>query len=481
VSDAPDRSPKRLHLHGFGDRARAALADQQLHIALDRTTGQFGSRRAAALATLDDADAVRDRARAAKMDTLRHLGDALRTFEHRLTENGARVHWADTGADANRIVVDIAKQAGVRRVVKGKSMVSEETHLNPALESAGIDVVETDLGEYIVQLGNDRPSHIIAPIVHMTREQVGRLMHERLHVPYTDDTETLARYARERLREEFLRADMGLTGANFGVVENGTICLVTNEGNGRMVTTLPRIHVVMMGIEKLVPTMADLDRFLKILSRSATGQKLTSYTTLLRGPRRRGEDGGPDEMHVVLLDNGRTSMLAGETAEILGCIRCGACLNACPVYKNIGGHAYGDVYPGPVGAIVTPGIRGIEHAADLPGASSLCGACREVCPVRLDIPRMLLALRRDAVDRTPQPFTLRFGSKMFARVASRPSLYRAAMAAVRLALRARATDGWITRAPGLAGGWTRFRDLKAPAARTFEQQWRARAASRRSS
>jgi L-lactate dehydrogenase complex protein LldF len=479
-----ERSPERLALHragSFGDRARAAIADTQLRIALDRTTAQFGSRRSAALATLDGSEAIRDRARGTKMETLRHLGDSLRTFEQRLTGNGARVHWAETGADANRIVVDIAAKAGVRRVAKGKSMVSEETHLNDALEHAGVSVIETDLGEYIVQLGHDRPSHIIAPIVHMTREQVGRLMHERLDVPYSDDTETLARYARERLREEFLGADMGVTGANFGVVENGTICLVTNEGNGRMVTTLPRIHVVLMGIEKLVPTMADLDRFLKLLARSATGQKLTAYTTLIRGPRRAGEDCGPDQVHVILLDNGRTDMLAGETAEILGCIRCGACLNACPVYKNIGGHAYGDVYPGPVGAIVTPGIRGIEQAPDLPGASSLCGACREVCPIRLDIPRMLLALRHTAVERTPQPLALRLGLTVFARIASRPAVYRAAMAAMRRVLRARATNGWITRAPGMAAGWTRFRDLKAPAARTFQEQWRARAEARRSS
>jgi L-lactate dehydrogenase complex protein LldF len=480
TQDPSKPSPKAGALPGFGDRARAALADRQLRVALDRTTAQFGSRRLAALATLDDADAIRDRARAAKMDALRGLGGALRTFERRLIEHGARVHWAETDADANRIVVDIARQAGVRLAVKGKTMVSEETHLNGALEGAGIDVVETDLGEYIVQLGRDRPSHIIAPIVHMTREQVGRLMHERLQVPYSDDIETLARYARERLREAFLRADIGITGANFGVVENGTICLVTNEGNGRMVTTLPRVHVVMMGIEKLVPTMADLDRFLKLLARSATGQKLTAYTTLLRGPRRPSEDSGPEEMHVVILDNGRTSILAGETAEILGCIRCGACLNACPVYRNIGGHAYGAVYMGPVGAIVTPGIRGIEQAADLPGASSLCGACREVCPIRLDIPRMLLALRRTAVERTPQPIALRFGLKAFARIASRPSVYRAAMSAMRRVLRARATDGWIARAPGLAAGWTRFRDLKAPATRTFEAQWHARAARRSS-
>ena len=467
-------------MSGFARRAHDALGNRQLHIALDRTTAQLGLRRATGLASLESSDAVRDRARAAKMQVLRTLADSLRQFEQRLVQNGARVHWADTTADANRIIVDIARQAGVRRVAKSKSMVSEETHLNAALERAGIAVVETDLGEYIVQLAGDRPSHIIMPIVHMTREQVGRVMEQRLAVPYSDDTQTLARYARARLRDEFLQADMGLTGANFGVVENGAICLVTNEGNARMVTTLPRVHVVLMGIEKLVPTLADLDRFLKLLARSATGQKLTAYTTLLRGPRRAGDDCGPEEMHVVLLDNGRTRILAGETAEILGCIRCGACLNACPVYRSIGGHAYGDVYPGPVGAIVTPGIRGLAPFAELPSASSLCGACREVCPVRLDIPRMLLALRHRAVEHTRQPAALRLGLTLFARVASRPRIYRAAAALVRRMLRSRARGGWIRRAPGMASGWTRFRDLKAPAAETFEAAWRRREAARKS-
>jgi L-lactate dehydrogenase complex protein LldF len=467
-------------MSGFARRAHEALGNRQLHIALDRTTAQLGLRRATGLASLESSDAVRDRARAAKMQVLRTLADSLREFEQRLVENGTRVHWADTTADANRIIVDIARQARVRRVAKSKSMVSEETHLNAALERAGIAVVETDLGEYIVQLAGDRPSHIIMPIVHMTREQVGRVMEQRLAVPYSDDTQTLARYARARLRDEFLQADMGLTGANFGVVENGAICLVTNEGNARMVTTLPRVHVVLMGIEKLVPTLADLDLFLKLLARSATGQKLTAYTTLLRGPRRAGDDCGPEEMHVVLLDNGRTRILAGETAEILGCIRCGACLNACPVYRSIGGHAYGDVYPGPVGAIVTPGIRGLAPFAELPSASSLCGACREACPVRLDIPRMLLALRHQAVDRTRQPAALRVGLTLFASVASRPRIYRAAAALVRRMLRSRARGGWIRRAPGMASGWTRFRDLKAPAAETFEAAWRRRKAARKS-
>jgi L-lactate dehydrogenase complex protein LldF len=335
-------------------------------------------------------------------------------------------------------------------------------------------VVETDLGEYIVQLANDRPSHIIAPIIHMTRQDVGRVMEQRLHVPYTDDTQALAATARRKLRDEFLRADMGITGANFGVVETGTICLVTNEGNARMVTSLPRVHVVMMGIEKLVPTMADLDRCLKVLARSATGQKLTVYTTMIRAPRAAGDADGPEELHVVLLDNGRSRMLGGDTAEILACIRCGACLNACPVYRTIGGHAYGDTYPGPVGAIVTPGLRGLHDWRDLPDASSLCGACRDVCPVRLDIPRMLLALRGAATKEDPQPPSLARAMKVYAWMATRPRVYRTIMRVGRWSLRRLAREGWIRRAPGLAGRWTLSRDLRAPAARTFQARWRKR-------
>ncbi|HEV8254387.1 MAG TPA: LutB/LldF family L-lactate oxidation iron-sulfur protein [Vicinamibacteria bacterium] len=459
----------------FAERARAAIADRRLHVALDRATAQLGSRRGAALASLPDEGRVRDAARAAKMRTLRDLAGNLQRFEERLIANGAHVHWAETGADANRIVLDIARGRAAKRIVKGKSMASEETHLNEALEAAGLHVVETDLGEYVVQLARDRPSHIILPIIHLTREDVGRVMEQRIAVPYSDDTRTLARYAREKLREEFMRADLGITGANFGVVETGTICLVTNEGNGRMVSTLPRTHVVLMGIEKLVPTMADLDLFLKILARSATGQKLTAYTTLLRGPRRAGDECGPEELHVVLLDNGRSRILAGDTAEILGCIRCGACLNACPVYRSIGGHAYGETaYPGPIGSVVTPGLSGLIEWKELPGASSLCGACREVCPVRLDIPRMLLSLRDSANRRDPAPLQLRLGMKVFGRIASRPRLYRLFAAAARRALRARARGGWLRSAPGLAGGWTQVRDLKAPAAVTFQEQWRAR-------
>jgi L-lactate dehydrogenase complex protein LldF len=462
----------------FGTRVTLALGDRKLRDALDRASGLYAVRRQAGLATLENADAARDAARAARLRAIAHLAEHLEQFEAKLLANGAQVHWADTPEDANRVITGIAEATRTRHVVKSKSMVSEETHLNQALERAGVDVVETDLGEYIVQLANDRPSHIIAPIIHMTRQDVGRIMERELNVPYTDDTQALAATARQRLRHEFLRADMGISGANFGVVETGTICLVTNEGNGRMVTTLPRVHVVLMGIEKLVPTLADLDRCLKVLARSATGQKLTVYTTMIRGPRAAGDADGPEELHVVLVDNGRSRILAGETAEILACIRCGACLNACPVYRTIGGHAYGDTYQGPVGAIVTPGLRGLNEWRALPDASSLCGACREVCPVRLDIPRMLLALRGAAMKEDRQPRSLAAAMKVYAWMATRPRVYRMMVRMGGWWLRRLARDGWIRRAPGLAGGWTKSRDLKAPAARNFQQRWRERQRNR---
>ena len=461
---------------GFSVRVQDALADAHLRAAVTHATSQLGTRRLLALGSLDDADRWRDAARAAKLDAIRNLADNLERFEARLLANGAHVHWAETPDQANQIIAEIAQRTAARCAVKSKSMVSEETHLNDALEAHGVEVVETDLGEYIVQLRRDRPSHIIAPIVHLTRQDVGKVMQERLQVPYSDDPKTLAAIARDKLRRDFLRADLGISGANFGVVDTGTICLVTNEGNGRMVTSMPRVHVALMGIEKLVPTLADLEKCLKVLARSATGQKITVYTTLVRGPRAAADADGPEELHVVLLDNGRSAIRAGETAEILACIRCGACLNACPVYRTIGGHAYGDIYPGPVGAIVTPGLRGMPAFGELPHASSLCGACREVCPVRLDIPRMLLALRAVGVEtRTvPPPSSLKPALKLFAWAASRPSVYRIAAGAARLALAARARRGWIRKLPGLAAGWTDSRDLKAPPRRSFQQQWQAR-------
>ena len=441
----------------FPLRVHRALQDPQLERSLQNVSMQLRNRRALAFQSLADAEAVRDHARNAKMAVLRDLPVQLEAFEQRLVANGIEVHWADTADAANRIVIEIAMRHGVRRVAKAKSMISEEIHLNTALERTGLEVVETDLGEYIVQLAHDRPSHIVAPIIHMTRADVGRVMHERLGIPFSDDPATLGRHARGTLRDVFLAADMGVTGANFGVVESGTICLVTNEGNGRMVTSLPRVHVALMGIEKLVPTFDDLDRMLKLLPRSATGQKLTSYTTLINGPRRPQDDCGPDAGHVVLIDNGRSQLYAGECAEILGCIRCGACMNVCPVYTTIGGHAYGDTYPGPVGAVVTPGLRGLDEWADLPSASSLCGACRDVCPLRLDIPRMLLALRRAAAP-AHSPAWLRTSMRAFGGIVSKPRMFRAIAALARRALRL-----------------VRPAQVPVPSTSTFQSQWARRA------
>lgn len=462
----------------FLSRVETALRDPDLKTALGRATERLGSRRSASLASLPDSDLIRDMARRAKLGLLRDLAGNLETFEKNLIKNGVHVHWAEDGAAANRIVAGIAKSRGCKRAVKSKSMATEETHLNRHLLDAGVEVLETDLGEYVVQLAGTTPSHIILPIIHMTKERIGEVMHREIKVPYTSDPEKLAKIARAKLREAFLSADLGITGANFGVVDSGALVLVSNEGNARLVTTLPRVHVAVMGIEKLVPSFADLDLMIKILGRSATGQKITTYTSLIAGPGRQDETDGCREMHVILLDNGRSRILGGPLAEILGCIRCGACLNACPVYKNVGGHAYGDTYPGPIGSIVTPGLRGIRGWKELPDASSLCGACREVCPVRLDIPRMLLELRKQAVEETSVPLALRMGLWAFGIAAARPRLYRLGAALFRGGSRLLAREGWIRKLPGLAGGWTRSRDLKAPAPRPFQEIWRERAASR---
>ncbi len=458
----------------FLERVETALHDDNLKTALGRATERLGSRRTTALAALENSDQVRDMARRAKMDLLRDLAGALETFTRHLVANGVQVHWARDGREANRIVTGIARRSGCKRAVKSKSMATEETHLNHELLDAGLEVLETDLGEYIVQLAGTTPSHIILPIIHMTKENIGQVMHRKISVPYTSDPEALCKIARAKLRAAFLSADLGITGANFGVVETGSICLVSNEGNARLVTTLPRVHVAVMGVEKLVRNFADLDLMIQILARSATGQKITTYTSVLTGPRRPGESDGPEEMHVVLLDNGRSGMLGGPLAEILGCIRCGACLNACPVYKNIGGHAYGDTYPGPIGSIVTPGLRGVGPWKALPDASSLCGACREVCPVRLDIPRMLLQLRKTAVEEEEVPALLRAGVWVFGFVASHPRWHRAVTRWGAALAKPIWRTGWIHRLPGLAGGWTRFRDLKAPAPQSFQQLWQKR-------
>lgn len=380
----------------FAANVRKALGDGELRGALRRATDLFAGRRAAAIAGAPEWDAWRAHAAAVKAATLARLGEHVAQFAERAAAAGAQVHWAADAAAAAAIVDGIAAARGATRLVKSKSMATEEIGLNAALARSGREPVETDLGEWIVQLAGETPSHLIVPAIHKSRQAIGALFADRLGIPPGHDPQVLAAHARQRLRAHFAAAEIGISGVNFGVAETGSILILENEGNARFVTTLPAVHVAVMGIEKVIPRLEDLDVFLRLLPRSGTGQHLTSYQSLLTGPDPSGQ--GPRELHVVLLDNGRTRIAADAAMRsTLACIRCGACLNACPIYQSVGGHAYGSVYPGPIGAILTPQLQGLPAAGGLPFASSLCGACRDVCPVGIDIPALLLELRARAV------------------------------------------------------------------------------------
>ena len=454
----------------FPERVEQAQANPERMAAIRRAAVRFYDNRLNGLASLPDADATRDLARQIRAHTIAHLDQYLLQFEAAVQANGGQVHWATDAASAQATIRHIAAQNNVQLVVKAKSMVSEEVGINHALQADGIQVVETDLGEYIAQLSGDTPSHIIAPVLHLTRQEVGLIFQDNIGAAYTDDPIELNDIARRTLRELFLRADMGISGCNFAVAETGTTCIVTNEGNGRMVTTLPRIHVVLMGMERIVPTPADLAVMLQVLARSATGQKMSVYTSLTSGPRRPDEPHGPEQVHVIILDNGRSKALAGEMAEILYCIRCGACLNACPVYRAIGGHAYGSVYSGPVGAVVSPILGGVAAHGDLPHASTLCGACQEVCPVRIDLPGLLLKLRRQTVEAGQAPAWLKMGLKGFAAATTHPSLFSLAQKLAGLLL----SGNWKEKLPGPASEWTRFRHFPPFGQKRFQDQWQAK-------
>jgi len=450
------------------------MRDVFLQEALTIATTKFIDLRREAFEDFPEGEALRDQARAIKEATLQRLDHHLETLVANIERLGGHVHYAATSEEARTIVVDIARRTGARMAVKSKSMATEEIHLNEALERAGVTPVETDLGEYIIQLAHERPSHIIAPAIHKTKGQVADLFSREFKRRVEADPEVLTKIARGELREKFLQADLGITGANFAVADTGTVVLVTNEGNGRMVTSLPRVHVAVMGVEKVVPSLTDLMVFLAILAKSATGQKLSVYTTLVRGPRRAGELEGPEEFHLVLLDNGRIAQLGGPLREALYCLRCGACLNVCPVYRQIGGHAYGYTYPGPIGILLTAMLEGSRSVKDLAHASSLCGACADACPVRIDIPRMLIELRREVREQQIAPWVERVAFKVLARVLMRPALYRLAAKAGRLLQRPFARDGAISRLPFCLGDWTSTRDLPAVASRTFQERWSER-------
>ena len=459
----------------FYTRAQRALGDDHLQQALDIATGRMMVARRQAIGMIADGEAVRDHARAIRAHTIANLGTYLDRFVASATAAGVQVHFAADAGAATRLVVDLARRYDVRRIVKGKSMVSEEIELNHALEAAGMRVVETDLGEYVIQLDKDVPSHIIAPIIHKTKAQVAETFRRELHASDEDvaGIPEMTAFARRMLRAEFLSADMGISGVNFAVADSGSLCLVENEGNGRLSTTVPRVHVALMGIERIVPTAADLAVVLRVLARSGTGQPLTVYTNVVTGPRRADDPDGPSDLHVVIVDNGRSRMLRTELEEILYCIRCGACLNACPVYQEIGGHAYGSVYPGPVGAVYTPGAFGLEPWADLPQASSLCGACKEACPVRIDIPRMLLALRAQTAEAGLTPRWVGAGLRVFRLASTRPRLFRLASSLARRVSRWLGPNGF-DRLPGPLQGWTRHRHFPPMAAQTFTERVRAR-------
>ena len=466
MSEPPVTTPLR-------ERTRHALGDRFLHEALDIATTKFIGLRREAFDGFPEGEALRDRARAIKEATLQRLDEYVERLVDNVERLGGRVHFATTAGEARDIVLAIARRTGARMAVKSKSMATEEIHLNDALAAAGVTPVETDLGEYIIQLAHERPSHIIAPAIHKTKGQVAELFARELGREAAPDPEVLTRIARAELREKFLEADLGITGANFAVAETGTVVLVTNEGNGRMVTSLPRVHVAVMGVEKVVPSMTDLMVFLAVLAKSATGQKLSVYTTLVQGPRRPAELEGPDEFHLVLLDNGRIAQIGGTLREALNCLRCGACLNVCPVYRQIGGHAYGYTYPGPIGILLTAMLNGAGSVRDLAHASSLCGACAEACPVRIDIPRMLIELRKEVDERKIAPWPERAVFAALGWLLCRPALYRASARIGRVLQRPFVRDGRLRRLPSFAGQWTRTRDLPPVAARTFHERWTA--------
>ncbi len=469
-----------LKANQFSQSAVIALDDIQLQTALDRGTGNADGRRRLVMGELAQAQALRQQGRGGRLRGLHDLPDLLEEMEANVTASGGHVLWAADADEANRHVLDICAKHSLKRGVKSKSMATEEINLAQALGEHGIQMVETDLGEYIIQVDESHPSHIVMPVMHMTKERVRDLFIEKLHMPYTDEIAEMTAFIRGRLRNEYLAADFGISGGNFMIAETGTVVIVTNEGNGRLSTSVPPVHIAVVGIEKIIPTWEDFATLVQLLPRSATGQRLTVYVNGFTGAARPDEPDGPQHFYLVLLDNGRSDIYASEYAEALACIRCGACLNACPVYRNVGGHSYGWVYPGPIGAIITPLLQGKENAAPLAFASSLCGACKTACPVDINIPDMLLALRHD-LEHVQEPMW-RASMKAYGFGFSHPLMFEAAG---RIARRAtQAISGLVENMdseeieplrkalPYPLSGWTQNRDFPPLARQSFHAWWR---------
>jgi L-lactate dehydrogenase complex protein LldF len=456
----------------------AAAGNDRLKRAVQNGVVKNDRARQARLTELTDSDALRTLAGQIKQHTLDHLDYYLKQLKENVERKGGHVHFASTADEARQIVLDICKQTNSTRVIKSKSMVSEEIELAHAMEAAGIDTVETDLGEFIVQIDHDKPSHLVTPIIHKDKASIADLFSRYFRTPYNDDPQHLTMQARAHLREKFKNADLGITGGNFLVAETGDVCSVENEGNVRHSTSSPRVLVSLVGIEKLVPRLADLSVMLKLLARSATGQPMTVYTSVFGAPRQdAAETDGPEEFHLVLVDNGRLEVLASEEyRETLRCIRCGACLNACPIYRSIGGHAYGSVYPGPIGALITPLMRGLETFKHLPQASSLCGACYDACPVKINIPKHLINLRRDIHGTKLSGRMERWVYRRWAKAMQSRRMYGLITFFQKLQLRRKGkrNGGWITKLPAPAKGWTNVRDMPIPAKKTFHQLWQKR-------
>jgi L-lactate dehydrogenase complex protein LldF len=460
-----------VKIHDFGDAHRLALEDTQVRGATFRGTETFNVRREQMYAELPDVEALKQYAATVKDHTLEHLDYYLGRLTDNIEARGGRVHFASDAEEAREIVVRIARETNSKNIVKSKSMVTEEIELNHALEASGARVIETDLGEYILQLEGEHPSHLIAPALHKPKSEVDALFHTLYDVPLGSSADVLAGKAREVIREDFLGADLGISGVNFAVAETGSIVIVENEGNARLTTSVPRVHVAIMGLEKVIPRVQDLGVFLKLLPRAATGQRSTVFVSLITGPKRPLEPEGPEEFHLVILDNGRSGVLADEAMRAsLRCIRCGACLNTCPVYQQLGGHAYGWVYAGPIGSVLDPSLLGLEEAKSLPFASSLCGACGDVCPVKIPLPQMLVTQRARAVEKNLMPKVEAAGIGAFRFVMTNPNLYKFASQVARWV-------NWPENMPqwGLPvlSSWQASRDFPAPKAQSFRDVWKS--------